>query len=69
MANINIQLNGEVRDIDADNDLVRLLEHLFLPSQRVAVELNGTVIRRTDWPSTKLNEGDRIEIVHFVGGG
>ncbi|MEQ1646724.1 MAG: sulfur carrier protein ThiS [Pyrinomonadaceae bacterium] len=69
VANINIRLNGEVRGIDADIDLIRLLEVLSLPSQRIAVELNGTVIRRADWPATLIREGDRIEVVHFVGGG
>lgn len=69
VANINIRLNGEVRGIDADIDLIRLLEVFSLPSQRIAVELNGTVIRRADWPATLIREGDRIEVVHFVGGG
>jgi sulfur carrier protein len=69
VAKINIRLNGEVRDIDIGLDLVRLLEHFSLPSQRIAVELNGTVVRRSDWLGTEVNEGDRIEVVHFVGGG
>lgn len=69
VANISIRLNGEVRDIEIGLDLVRLLEHFSLPSQRIAVELNGTVVRRFDWPTTYINDGDRIEVVHFVGGG
>lgn len=69
MAQINIQLNGETREVAASVDLARLLELFSLPSQRVAVELNGTVIRRADWPETGVNDGDRIEVVHFVGGG
>lgn len=69
MAKINIRLNGEVCEIAADVDLVSLLEHLSLPSQRIAVELNGSVIRRVDWPATLIREGDRVEVVHFVGGG
>jgi len=69
VAKINIRLNGEVRDIDIGLDLVRLLEHFSLPSQRIAVELNGTVVRRSDWPGTQVKDGDRIEVVHFVGGG
>ncbi len=69
MANINIRLNGEARDIEAGLDLVQLLGHFSLPSQRIAVELNGRVISRSDWPNTQVSEGDRIEVVHFVGGG
>ena len=49
--------------------LAALLDHLALPSQRVAVELNREVIRRSDWTNRKISEADKIEIVHFVGGG
>ncbi len=69
MANIKIRLNGETREIESQIDIVGLLDLLSLPSQRVAVELNGTVIRRVDWPETQISHGDRIEVVHFVGGG
>ena len=48
------------------NDLV---DELALPPARIAIELNGTVIRRDQWPEIVLNEDDRLEIVHFVGGG
>lgn len=66
---VTIHLNGESREIESQIDLVGLLEYFELPSQRVAVELNGIVISRIDWPETKINDGDRIEVVHFVGGG
>ena len=46
-----------------------LIDHLALVPERVAIELNEQVVRRYDWPRTMLAEGDRIEIVHFVGGG
>jgi thiamine biosynthesis protein ThiS len=69
MAAINIKLNGEFREIPEGLDLPALLEMLSLPSQRIAVELNGTVVRRIDWPETKVHDGDRVEVVHFVGGG
>lgn len=69
MSVVNIFLNGESREIPAEIDLARLLEHFSLSSQRVAVELNHSVIRRTDWPTTIVRDGDQIEIVHFVGGG
>lgn len=46
-----------------------LVESLEMPERRLAVELNGIVVRKADWPKTLLKPDDRIEIVHFVGGG
>ena len=69
MAAIQIDLNGETRGIPQEMDLHRLLEFFSLPKQRVAIELNKTVVRRADWPATVVRDADKIEIVHFVGGG
>lgn len=66
---INIKLNGKAKDIPETLSLDGLLEHFSLPKQRIAIELNGQVIRRADWPETAVNDADRIEVVHFVGGG
>lgn len=66
---ITIYLNGEKREISADTDLVALLELFSLPVQRVAIDVNAEVVKRSDWPKTKVHDGDRLEIVHFVGGG
>jgi len=66
---MRVEINGESRDVPERLDLAELLRHLSLPDQRVAVELNCEVIRRSDWPSRMVREGDKIEIVHFVGGG
>lgn len=66
---MTVIVNGEARDISENTNLVRLLEILELASARVAVELNQNVIRRAEWENTVLRENDRIEIVHFVGGG
>ena len=46
-----------------------LLELLRLPSERVAVEVNKTIVRKRDWQNTAICNGSRIEIVEFVGGG
>ncbi len=46
-----------------------LVQQLSLPATRIAIELNKNVARRADWAGTILAEGDRVEIVHFVGGG
>jgi len=69
MANITVYLNGETRQVTAETALAELLDQLSLPHQRIAIELNKAVIPRADWPNTTVNEGDRIEVVHFVGGG
>lgn len=69
MSGTSIILNGVRREIVGEIDLEMLVRDLELPSKRLAVELNGVVIRRVDWPSTNVSDGDRIEVVHFVGGG
>ncbi len=66
---MQIKLNGEPKDVSDGTTLLALVEQLSLAPERLAVELNREVIRRADWPSTVLAEGDRVEIVHFVGGG
>ena len=69
MSEILITLNGEQLPIAGDIDLETLVDQLELPAKRLAVEMNGNVIRRADWPQTTVNDGDKIEVVHFVGGG
>lgn len=66
---LTIFLNGEERTIDGPVNIDRLLEMFSLPSKRIAIEINTSVVRRKDWENTPVNEGDRIEVVHFVGGG
>ena len=66
---MKITLNGEIRELEKAVSLERLLELFSLPSQRVAVELNREVVRKKDWDQTLVKDADRIEIVHFVGGG
>ena len=66
---MQIQVNGEPRDVPDSATLDALVQHLALAPERLAVELNQRVVRRADWPETILKEGDRVEIVHFVGGG
>lgn len=66
---MNIVINGEEREIDKVSILSELLQALDLPLARIAVELNQTVVRRADWEKTVVKDNDRLEIVHFVGGG
>jgi len=64
-----IQLNGESREVSEGWMLSDLVHELSLAPARIAIELNQHVVRRDHWARTALAEGDRIEIVHFVGGG
>ena len=66
---MQIQLNGENHELAETCTLEELVRELSLAPQRVAIELNRSVVRREQWAQTILNEGDRVEIVHFVGGG
>lgn len=66
---VRIQLNGEIKEVQSEVTLDRLLELFSLPSQRVAIELNSEVIRRRDWENTVIRDADKVEVVHFVGGG
>ena len=66
---MRVELNGEPKELDEGTTLSTLIEQLSLAPERVAVELNRDVVRRADWPVTRLSDGDRVEVVHFVGGG
>jgi thiamine biosynthesis protein ThiS len=66
---MNVFVNGESRELSGTPSLADLITQLELPATRIAVELNREVVRRNDWSGTMLNEDDRVEIVHFVGGG
>jgi thiamine biosynthesis protein ThiS len=67
---MRLVINGEEREIAAvQPTLAVLVELLGMKSDRVAVELNRAIVARERWPDTPLREGDRLEIVHFVGGG
>jgi thiamine biosynthesis protein ThiS len=66
---LRVYVNGEVKELPGPISLSELVAQLDLPAARIAVELNRNVIRRNDWSATMLDEDDRLEIVHFVGGG
>jgi thiamine biosynthesis protein ThiS len=66
---MKVLVNGEEKDLSDATSLSELITALDLPVARIAIELNREVVRRSDWGSTMLKDGDRIEIVHFVGGG
>jgi len=66
---LHIRVNGEDRETGGNSSLDDLMGELSLPKERIAIELNGQVVRRDRWQETVVADGDRIEIVHFVGGG
>lgn len=66
---MTIQLNGEQREVPEGLTLEGLIEWLELPADRVAVERNLEVVKRANWSETRIENGDRLEIVRMVGGG
>ena len=66
---MQVMINGEKRELSENVTIVEMLENLALTAERIAVELNREVVRKKDWESIKLNDADKIEIIHFVGGG
>ena len=66
---IAISVNGEPRSVPQDLSLEALVNLLALPGDRVAIEHNRAVVRRQHWQEVRLQAGDRVEIVQFVGGG
>ena len=62
-------INGEEKPVENVSSVSDLLRELGLKADRVAVELNREIAARTSWDSTRLKDGDRLEIVQFVGGG
>lgn len=66
---MKVFINGETKEITKKVNLLELLGEFSLPSERVAIELNKEVVRKKDWESIYVNDADKIEIVHFVGGG
>jgi sulfur carrier protein len=66
---MNLFINGEEKSFADLASLSQLVEHLGIKGDRVAVELNRQIVPRAQWSDTLLKDGDRLEIVHFVGGG
>jgi thiamine biosynthesis protein ThiS len=62
-------INGDEKSFADSLSLAELIEQLGMKGDRVAVELNREIVFRSQWPETTLKDGDRLEIVHFVGGG
>jgi thiamine biosynthesis protein ThiS len=66
---MKLQINGAEKEVSSPISLAALVESLGMKAGRVAVELNRNIVPREQWAATGLADGDRLEIVHFVGGG
>lgn len=66
---MRIHLNGQERELAASTSLARFVEGLGLDVRKVAVERNLEIVPRSAYMATILSDGDRLEIVNFVGGG
>ncbi len=64
-----LQINGDQRDFPDGLTIAALVAQLGMKPDRVAVELNLEIVPRTHWETTTLKSGDKLEVVHFVGGG
>ncbi len=66
---IEVTVNGEARQLTAGSSVNDLVTALELSAGRLAIELNLSIVPRAVWAETQLQAGDKLEIVHFVGGG
>jgi sulfur carrier protein len=66
---MTLQINGEPREFPDGLTVASLVAHLGMKADRVAVELNLEIVPRSNWDETHLKDGDKLEVVHFVGGG
>ena len=66
---IDIRLNGDRAQVPDGLNIQTLLHFLEIHADRVAVELNRTIVRKPDWEASTIQPGDEVEVVHFVGGG
>ena len=66
---IKIKINGKIKSITQDSNLSLVLKNLKIPLNKVAIELNEEIIDKKKINKIKLKRNDKIEIVHFIGGG
>jgi thiamine biosynthesis protein ThiS len=69
MPELEIRLNGESFRVEEGSTVADLLRRLELPADRVAVELDRSIVRRAEWASRRLEAGAAVEVVQVVGGG
>ena len=66
---IKIKINGKIKTINENAKLLNLVKNLKIPIKKVAIELNQEIINKKKLNIIKLKKNDKIEVVHFIGGG
>ncbi len=66
---MQIIINGEEKEINSDISIDKLIEVLNIDSKKIAIECNLEIIPRSEYSTTIISDGDKLEIVHFIGGG
>ena len=66
---IKIKLNGQLKSVNENEKLSNILDNLKIPIKKVAIELNQEIVNKIKLNKIVLKNGDKIEIVHFIGGG
>lgn len=69
MTSMKITINGSVREFGESLSLNDVVEHFCKTNTRVIAELNGTIVKNPCWNDIMIKEGDKLELVSFVGGG
>ena len=69
MKKIKIKVNGKIKSINENNNLLNLINSLKIPIKNVAIELNEEIVDKRKLRKITLKKNDKIEIVHFIGGG
>jgi len=67
---MNLVINGEdYDDLPEPLTVLGLVRHLGLPEKKIAIERNREIVSKSTFATTELSDGDRLEIIHFIGGG
>ena len=66
---IKIFINGDLKKFSQESNIISILESLNISSKHIAIEINESLVFRSDWEETTLKDGDKVEIVKAIGGG
>ena len=66
---IKIFINGDLKKFPQETNIISVLESLKISSKHIAIEINESLVFRSDWEETNLKDGDKVEIVKAIGGG
>ena len=66
---IKIKINGKIKDVDKNSKLSNIIKNFKIPLKKVAIELNEEIVDKKKLNKISLKKNDKIEIVHFIGGG